>query len=940
MNFQKFLLAVTASFSMSYGVFSQVWCEPFFPTQNDSVDIFYDATAGNAALSGVAPVWAHMGVITSASTSGTDWKYVQTGWAVNDAKAKMDMVAPNLWKKRIHIQSFFGIPAGETALKLAFVFRNASGSTVGRAADGSDIFYDLAANDGTLKTKFLAPTSQAFLVNSGSSVVVRGVASEKCQLSLFQNGVLIASATSDDELNFTAANITATATFEFEAKNATQTSVSTFSVIVPATISPENPPAGTQPGLTVLAADSIRLSLFAPLKNVVFAVGDFSDWKLLPDFQMKKSLDGKTFWLDIGGVSATDWVKYQFAVEGTVRVADPFSTLILDPWNDPYIDAATWPNLPAYPTGKTNSFVSAFRTQPPVFNWQSTNFQRPKKTDLVIYEMLARDFVAAHNFQILADTLDYLSNLGVNAIELMPISEFDGNVNWGYAPAFHNALDKYYGSPEAFKTFVDACHQRGIAVILDIVFNQITSASPLASLWWDAANNRPATNNPYLNAVAPHPFPFFNDLNHSAAPTKTYVEKCLRDWIAEYRIDGYRFDLSKGFTQTNTGTNIGAWGQFDASRVAILKNYANVCWAAGGSDFFVTFEHLADNPEEKDLAAHGIMLWGNANFAYKEAMNGYAGQQSDLSWTSWKARGWSAPHVISYQESHDEERLMVEAKNFGNSAGGYSVKNAATAHDRIGLLNTFFYTIPGPKMLWQFGELGYDFSINHCPNGTVNNACRTDPKPIRWDYFDVVSRRKAHRIASELIKLRISNPLFETSDFSINGGAAITKTIKLSSANDGNAMAMGNFWVSAATAAPAWQHTGKWFDFFTGDSLNVTSLTQNVPLAAGEYRLYFDKKIVATTAQKDLTSLFEEVEIFPNPSEGQLFVGFSARETTDVRAELFDAFGKKISDLGRAEKASGPTVFEAEIDAPTGLYIVRLTDEKGGFLTKRVVVTR
>ena len=93
--------------------------------------------------------------------------------------------------------------------------------------------------------------------------------------------------------------------------------------------------------------------------------------------------------------------------------------------------------------------------------------------------MHLRDFIAAHNYKVLADTLQYLKRLGINAIELMPVNEFEGNNSWGYNTSFHMALDKYYGKAIDFKKFIDLCHQNEIAVILDVVFNHAFSQNSL-----------------------------------------------------------------------------------------------------------------------------------------------------------------------------------------------------------------------------------------------------------------------------------------------------------------------------------------------------------------------------------------------------------------------------------------------------------------------------
>ena len=85
-----------------------------------------------------------------------------------------------------------------------------------------------------------------------------------------------------------------------------------------------------------------------------------------------------------------------------------------------------------------------------------TGYVRPEKDELIIYELLIRDFLNMHDYSTLVDTLSYLARLGVTAIELMPVNEFEGNKSWGYNPSFHMALDKYYGPAEDFKALSHA----------------------------------------------------------------------------------------------------------------------------------------------------------------------------------------------------------------------------------------------------------------------------------------------------------------------------------------------------------------------------------------------------------------------------------------------------------------------------------------------------
>ena len=166
-------------------------------------------------------------------------------------------------------------------------------------------------------------------------------------------------------------------------------------------------------------------------------------------------------------------------MDGTIRIADPYSEKISDPDNDKYISDSTYPNLIQYPYGKTTQIASVLETGQTPYQWHDSSFVPPAKTNLVIYELLIRDFLATHDYKTLADTLSYFKRLGINAIELMPIMNFEGNLSWGYNPNFFDAPDKYYGPKDDLKKFIDMAHQDSIAVILDIPFNDAFGSCPL-----------------------------------------------------------------------------------------------------------------------------------------------------------------------------------------------------------------------------------------------------------------------------------------------------------------------------------------------------------------------------------------------------------------------------------------------------------------------------
>jgi 1,4-alpha-glucan branching enzyme len=918
-----------------------VYTEPFFPKADQPVTVFFDASKGTAGLKDCAcDVYLHTGVVTNQSNGG--WKYVKTTWGQANPAWRMTPVSgkPNLYSYLISpsVRSYYGVPGGETIEKLAFVFRNATGSREGKETGGADIFYPVYPANQPFTALLLSPTSSSLVRAIGETIAINLVTSENAAITLSDNGTQLTQ-TTGTMLNYTLNVTTAgTHTVEIKATSGTNTQTVSFSYAVPANLPLANPPAGTQLGATFLENDTkVRLALHAPGKKNVFVIGDFNNWQPSTDYQMTKSVDGNTFWIEIGGLTSGQNYTYQYLVDGTIRVADPLSTLILDANDDPFIPNATYPNLPPYPKDKTTGNVTLLQPGAPKYNWNSSTYQRPAKEKLVIYELLVRDFVARHDYATLIDTLNYLQRLGVNAIELMPVSEFEGNISWGYNVSFHQALDKYYGTINEFKRFVEACHNRGIAVILDVVYNHAFGESPLAQLYWDGANNRPAADNPWLNPIARHPFNVGFDFNHESTATRAYVDQTLRYWLSEFRIDGFRFDLSKGFTQRQSSDD-SQFRLYDPARIATLKHYADVVWATTPGAY-VILEHFAENSEDKELADYGAMLWAGAGVhnQYLEAAMGYPAGFNDA---SYKSRSWNQPHLITYIESHDEERLVYKNVQFGNASGSYNVKTFPTALRRAELTNAFFYTIPGPKMLWQFGELGYDFSINYCQNGTINNGCRTDPKPIRWDYAQDADRRRLYDVTRDLIHLKKNYESFNTTNFTLNT-ANLQKTIHLTHPSMDVAV-QGNFGVNTAQIPNAFPKTGWWYEYFTGDSVLINSPTQSLSFAPGEYRLYTTRKVgrpsQMTTGTYEVVKDYFKLTIAPNPTSGAAQVTYTLPQSGLVQLQVFNALGQQITTFVNTKQAAG--TYTQNIQAlPPGTYWLRLTvDDK--LETKQLMVVQ
>lgn len=881
---------------------------PAFPTQNDVVTITYDASEGNGALVGTSPVYGHLGLITTASTSLTDWKYVQGNWGTADANTLMTDLGNGLHQITIDIPSYYNFPSSTTVLKLAFVFRNADGSTVGRATDGSDIYYDIYPSNAGLLARFFKPYENTQIATVGDVIEVNAACNNNSLLEIFDNGTLIASQGNTTTLNHNL-NVTTQGLHlvELVATDPASTVRDTFYYTGNPAITVQDAPAGLEYGANYMNDSTVILKFFAPDKNFVYVLGDFNNWTPVPDYYMKKGTDNETWWLELTDLTPNQRYGYQYWVDGTIKIADPYSALILDPNNDGSINAATYPNPHPYPNGQTTGFVTLIHPGEAAFNWQTPNFTPPAKTDLVIYELLLRDFVSTHNYQTLIDSLDYLENLGINAIELMPPGEFENNESWGYNPSFHMALDKYYGTPEKFKAFVDECHARGIAVIIDMVFNHAFGQNPLVGLYWDGST--PAANSPYFNASCPHPPNCWGfDFNHESTAVQYYMDRINKYWLDEYNVDGFRFDFTKGFT--NTG-DVG----FDQTRINLLKRMADEIWAVN-ADAYIILEHWADNSEETQLANYGMMVWANVTHGYANSVKGYSG---DVSWGIYKSRGWTNPHVVSYIESHDEERAMYAAITGGNmSSPWHNVRDTAVALRRMALASTLFYPIPGPKMIWQFQEVGYDVSIDM--------PCRVCNKPILWNYFQEVNRQRLYDINKSLIDLRLSHDVFRTDDFNY----AMTGTVKRIRLNDPtmNVVVLGNFDVVSRDVNPSFQHTGMWYEFFTGDSLNVTQVTDQLNLYAGEYRLYTDQPlntptITNTTAFKTPTL---NATIYPNPAQDFVNVEYTLTQGEEIQMTIYNLNGQIMKTIAQGFQTAGEQKNQVDIsDLPYGNYILQIT---------------
>ncbi|MDF1575535.1 MAG: alpha-amylase family glycosyl hydrolase [Bacteroidales bacterium] len=831
--------------------------DPDLPAPGGSVTIYFDATEGTAGLADfTGDVYAHTGVITSNSTSMGDWKYVLTEWGVNTAETRLTRESANLYSLEIgpSIRDYYGVPAYETISYMAFVFRSADSSKEGKDDGGKDIF--VKVYEDAYIVSIIQPDKN-LVVNPGDIIPFEAATNKESELSLYLNAALVKTVNGTTINHNFDLSLSGDYWIRVNASSGDEAAADSVFVHGLETLADVPLPDTLNDGINYSNDQMVQMVLYAPGKEHVFAIGDFNDWTPGSGSRMHK--DGDRFWITISDLEPDLEYAFQYLVDGTLAIADPYSEKVLDPWNDKWITDGIYPGLIPYPEEQASGIVGVFRTNRPEYSWNDSGYTAPEKENLVIYELLLRDFLEAHDWLTLTDTLDYFERLGINAIELMPVTEFEGNESWGYNPSFYFAPDKYYGPAGDLQAFIDSCHQRGMAVILDMVLNHSYGQSPLVQLYFDSSTGKVSADNPWYNVDSPNPvFSWGYDFNHLSPDTEKFVDSVSHYWLREYHVDGFRFDFTKGFTNT-----AGDGSGYDLSRINILKRMANKIWEIR-EDAYVILEHFAANAEEAELSEAGMMLWGNLNGAYNEATMGYE-NDSDFSWISYKERFWTEPHLVGYMESHDEERLMYKNRTYGNSSGAYDIRERNTALERMALAGVFFFTVPGPKMIWQFGELGYDFSIDY--------DCRVCNKPIRWDYYDTGLRRRVYEIWSALIHLKQQEPAFGSGDFTL----AVTDAAKRIEINhaDMDVRIIGNFDVDPLSVNPSFSRSGWWYSYFTGDSIQVSDLQDPVFLQPGEYRLYTSKRLVKPEITARVGSHVapgNTFHIYPNPFQGMLYL--------------------------------------------------------------------
>lgn len=792
------------------------------------------------------------------------------------------------------------------------------------------------------------------LLTSGSSLNITATNTNgNASYNLKANGLSINTNPATSSYAFNHTNITSNQNYQLEITQAATTIIKKFSVIVNPNVPNQALPAGLIEGINYNPNDATKATLVldAPYKDFVYVAGSFNNWQPNATYAMKKDPSSSKFWLELTGLTPGNietyqyWVVKQSPVPNSpilVKTADPFSTLVLSPFDDPGIPNATYPNLPAYPTGQERE-VTVLQTGKANYPWQVTNFSKPKKEDLIIYEVLIRDFDADRNFQDVIDKIDYFKNLNINAIELMPIMEFEGNESWGYNTTFHMALDKFYGTEDKLRELVDVCHQNGIAVILDVALNHAFGRNPMIRMWMNDPDGDgwggPSFENPYFNTTAKHSYSVGEDFNHQSIYTQNYVKRVVKHWIEDFKIDGFRWDLTKGFTQNCTSGDQNCTNSYQLDRVNVLKAYADYSWSLDQTHY-VIFEHLGGDSEEQEWANYrlgdaipkGIMMWSEIWNSYKNLAQGQAGD-INFDRMGHTAHGFTGKRALGYPESHDKDRIMYEMTQFGvTSNPSHNVRDLNTALLRMSALGAVTIPIPGPKMIWHFADLGMNNSIWTCTNGVVNSDydgnndgdCKLSTKPQpQWanNWLGNANRNKIYNDWSRLNHLKINEAVFE-GNYVINSGSQ-TPRISIYTGSETtpgsdlkNVIIIANFSVSSQNVNPNFPYTGTWYNLMDNSTINVANTSDVIPLGAGQFRIFGNKPATLSTNTIKATT---ELILYPNPVKDTFSVNKKIEALT-----IHDITGKVVKSF----KGNFGENHEFSIsNLPASLYIVKITND-------------
>ena len=583
--------------------------------------------------------------------------------------------------------------------------------------------------------------------------------------------------------------------------------------------------------------------------------------------------------------------------------------------------------------------------------WRVPVFNRPPLEKLIVYEMHVGEFAGGWyglpagqgNFQHLKDLMGYFDSLGVNAIELMPITDYGlvgrSGFSWGYDLNSYFAPEPGYGTPRDLKILIDSAHARGIAVILDAVYNHLNDTGPLWQMQPSEATS------PYFKLCNDLRFNednlcFFRDMDHWTPETQELVYTSIKMWVDVYKVDGFRFDYTQGIGWNTADTSRGILGWVNR----IAREYNN--------SLYLIAEHL---PESPALVYYSGLTSGWHDSYHDEVFDEARFRNRSLTTIenlvidrgAYPGNDFpSEPSIygdrrepVNGNNNHDEQTVLYEMITFQGVP-----LDEALLRDR--LYGTLMFTSVGVPMLWQGTEFGE-------PRGWTDGGQRLSYRPVQFGIRGT-SRGQTHELYyKNLIRARTTNPaLFRGALRRMAQYAAERSLVWGFEDLSGPAkvMAVANFSGTARTlTAVPWLAAGTWYDIQDQSTLSVPGTTlPSITVPAYTARVFssLPDSVLLPVAGED-TELPAETALmqnYPNPFNPETVIQYSVRGEKWVRLAVYDLLGREVAVLVDGPKPAGThTVrFEAR-DAsnsplPSGVYFYRMTADGFSAARKLVIV--
>ncbi|MEX1138985.1 MAG: alpha-amylase family glycosyl hydrolase [Bacteroidota bacterium] len=715
-------------------------------------------------------------------------------------------------------------------------------------------------------------------------------------------------------------------------------------------------PAGTLHGVTLPTSpgDSARFRLHVPGKSLVLL-------RIAPLGQLPAGLDPIVLHKN---TSSNDWWR-NVAVEPntTYEYYYEFSDgkKIHDPWG-----RETGAQGTRFSTGPAGLSADDYQ-------WGSTDYQRPPLHQLVIYELNVAEISGNHptnipsgpgTFQDLIKILPHFNDLGINALELMPVNDY-GNIgpsgfSWGYDISHHFALEPVYGTPRDFKELVDSAHARGIAIIVDVVFNHLNDPGPLWQMAPDESVN-PYFKYPPVSSVPSGPteqrpnedgLVFFRDMDHFTQLTQDYIYTNLKMWIDEYRVDGFRYDYTQGIGWDVNDPTMGILGW--ANKIA--QDY--------GDSVYQIAEHL---PESPALIYHSGLTSGWHD-SFRDELFWEAKQQTrplqdirnlviglgaypgnDSPGTPSVYAGRVEP--VNATVTHDEQSIVFELRTFDN-------KSEALALIRDKLVGGMMFTSLGIPMLWQGMEFGES-------RGWANEGLKLSYRPVDWNRQSLAQAVSHFKYYKNMIYQRRYNPALTNGtlshlafyDFTVTNGVLNERALVWGFSDTVSSAAVvvaANLYDYPDTLQNVpWLGNGTWYDVFTQSPLTVVdSVVTSLIIPAYSLKVFSNKTdsalgIPVSVEQSEPTMLPANFALhpgYPNPFNPLVHLNFELPASSDLTLRIYNLLGQEIAVLVDGPLSGGRhTVQWHGLDkygrmVPSGVYFVRMQTREIAFVQKLLLL--